>query len=113
MKLIFRYLAKETYSTMLAVTGIFVLIFMSHQFVGYLGDAAGGRLTVQAVIELMFLQVPLLLGFIVPLGLFIGILLVYGRLHVDNEMTILTACGVSKRQLLSISLGFSCVTTIM
>lgn len=111
MGLIFRYLAKETYTTMFAVTSILVLIFMSHQFVHYLSDAAGGRLTPQAVLQMMCIQIPLLLGFMLPLGLFIGILLSYGRLYVDNEMTILTACGISKAQILGMSLILSAVVT--
>lgn len=111
MSLIFRYLAKETYMTMIAVTSILVLIFMSHQFVHYLSDAAGGRLTPQAVLQMMCIQVPLLLGFMLPLGLFIGILLTYGRLYVDNEMTILTACGISKKQILFISTILAAIIT--
>lgn len=118
MGLIFRYLAKETYTTMLAVTSILVLIFMSHQFVHYLGDAAIGRLTPKAVFQMMCIQIPLLVGFMLPLGLFIGILLTYGRLYVDHEMTIFTACGISKVQILVMSLILSgtvmlLVTTIM
>lgn len=113
MGLIFRYLARETYLTMLAVTSILVLIFMSHQFVHYLGDAAVGRLTPKAVFQMMCIQVPLLLGFMIPLGLFIGILLSYGRLYVDNEMTVLTACGLSKCELLVKSIGFATVITVL
>lgn len=113
MGLIFRYLARETYTTMLAVTSILVLIFMSHQFVHYLGDAAIGRLTPQAVLQVMCIQIPLLLGFMFPLGFFLGILISFGRLYIDNEMTIFNACGVSKLQILAMSLGFSCVVTFL
>ncbi|MBA2654267.1 MAG: LPS export ABC transporter permease LptF [Gammaproteobacteria bacterium] len=112
MGLIFRYLAKETYITMFAVTGILVLIFMSHQFVHYLSDAALGRLTPQAVLQMMCIQIPLLLGFMIPLGFFIGILLTYGRLYVDNEITIFNACGISKFELLLKSLSFSTIVIL-
>jgi lipopolysaccharide export system permease protein len=112
MGLIFRYLAKEIYLTMLAVTSILVLIFMAHQFVHYLSDAAGGRLTPQAVLQMMIIQVPLLLGFMMPLGLFIGILLSYGRLYVDNEMTVLTACGVSQKEVLAKTIILAAVITL-
>lgn len=113
MNLIFRYLAKETCITMVSVTGILVLIFMSHQFVHYLRDAAVGRLTPEAVLQMMCIQVPLLLGFMLPLGFFIGILLAYGRLYVDNEMTVLTACGISKVQLLKMTLGIASIITLL
>ncbi|WP_417519789.1 LptF/LptG family permease [Marinobacter sp.] len=32
--------------------------------------------------------------------MFIGILLAYGRMYLESEMTVLFACGVSERQLL-------------
>lgn len=113
MSLIFRYLARETYSTMLVVTALLVTIFMSHQFVHYLGDAATGRLTPQGVFQIMCIQIPLLLGFMLPLGLFLGILLSFGRLYMDNEMTIFTACGVSKTEMLNMSLGLASVVAVV
>jgi lipopolysaccharide export system permease protein len=113
MGLILRYLAKETYTTTLAVTSILVLIIMAHQFVHYLGDAAGGRLTPKAVAQMMGVQIPLLLGFMLPLGFFLGILLCYGRLYVDNEMTILAACGISKLALLNKSLQLAGVVACL
>ncbi len=118
MGLILRYLAKETYTTMLVVTSFLVLIIMSHQFVHYLADAAGGRLTAQAVLQMMGIQIPLLLGFMLPLGFFLSVLLTYGRLYVDNEMTIFRTCGLSKGDILKKSLYlasgvFSIVAVIM
>src|SRR5690554_7421409 len=43
---------------------------------------------------------PGFLELILPLGLFIGILLAYGRMYLESEMTVLFACGVSERELL-------------
>lgn len=111
--IIFRYLTRETYVTTLAVTGILLIIFISNQFVRYLGDAAIGRLTAQAVLQMMSIQVPLLLGLMLPLGLFLGILLSHGRLYVDNEMTILFACGVSRGQILSMSFFFAAFVSVI
>lgn len=88
------------------MTAILLIIFMSNQFVRYLGDAAIGRLTAQAVLQMMSIQIPLLLGFMLPLGLFVGILLSQGRLYVDNEMTILFACGVSRHNVLKMTFFF-------
>jgi lipopolysaccharide export system permease protein len=113
MGIIFRYLAKEIYITMLAVTGILVFIFTSHQFIHYLGDAAAGKLTPKAVLQMLCVQVPLLLGFMLPLGFFLGTLLALGRMYTDNEMTIFTACGVSKAQILKMHLGLACVIALL
>ena len=103
--IIFRYLTKEVYSTLLGVTGVLLVIFICNQFVHFLEMAADGRLTGTAVMQLMSLQVPILLGLLLPLSLFMGILLVYGRLYVDSEMTVLAACGVSRAQLVWLTLA--------
>lgn len=97
--IIFRYLCKEVLTTLLATTLILLLIFISNQFVHYLNDAASGKITVQAVMEVMSLQVPLLLGYLLPLSLFLGLLLTLGRFCVDHEMVVLSACGVSRTQM--------------
>lgn len=111
--IISRYLTKEVYATLLATTFILLLIFISNQFIHYLNQAASGGLPVRAVMQLMSLQVPLLLGYLLPLGLFLGILLAYGRLYVDQEMTVLAANGVSNAQLLRITLGFSTLIALV
>jgi len=98
--IIFRYLTKEILSSLFAVTAILLLIFLSNQLVHYLGDAAAGKLSGQVLLHLMLLQIPYLAGLLLPLGLFLALLLTYGRLCVDNEMVVLSACGFSRGQLI-------------
>lgn len=111
--IIFRYLTREVYSTLLAATIVLLLIFITNQLIHYLGEAASGGIPAKSVLQLMTLQVPLLLGYMMPLGLFIGILLAYGRLYVDNEMTVLSACGVSKWQLLAMTMGLTSFVVVL
>ena len=100
--LIFKYLTKEVLSALLAITFVLMLIFMSTQFVHYLGDAAfGGRYSAAIVFHIMILQIPYLLGLLLPLGFYLAILVAYGRLHADREMLVLHSCGFSDGKLLS------------
>ena len=80
---------------------------MTNQFVHYLNDAAGGKITTQTVMEVMSLQIPILLGYLLPLSFFLGLLLTLGRWYVDHEMVVLSACGVSRAQLLMMVLWMS------
>jgi len=95
-----RYLHREVYQTMLVTTVVLLVIFIANQFIRYLGDAAIGRMTAESVVKMMSIQIPLLAGFMLPLGFYLGILLGFGRLYADSEMTILFGSGVSQRQLL-------------
>ena len=105
--IVFRYLAKEVYAVMLATTLVLLMLLISNQFVQYLGEAAAGRLPVKAVMELMSLQMPMLLGLMLPLGLYLGILMGYGRVYADCEMTVLSACGFGKWRLVGMTLIIS------
>lgn len=111
--IIFRYLAKEVYAITLAATLVLFFLFVSNQLIHYLYFAAAGRLTSKLAFELLLFKAPVLLGLLLPLSLYLAILLAYGRLYADNEMTVLFACGVSKAKLLKITIAFSLVIAII
>lgn len=98
--LIFRYLAKEVFTTLVALTSILLLIFMSNQFVQYLNRAASGKIPIVVVLKLLMLELPNLMALLLPLGFYMALLLAYGRLYAESEMTVLQACGYGSRQLL-------------
>lgn len=116
--LIFRYLAKEVFITLAGLTAILLLIFMSNQFVSYLNRAALGQFPVMIIMKLMMLELPNLMSLLLPLGFYVALLVAYGRLYAESEMTVLQACGYGPSQLLKhslvmASLVFIVVTFIM
>ncbi len=52
----------------------------------------------------MGLRLPGFLELILPLSFFLAILLAFGRLYGDNEMSVMAACGVSRAKLLGYTL---------
>ena len=102
--IIFRYISRQLVQVMLAVTSIVLLIIMSGRFVNYLADAASGQLRADFLLAIMAYRIPDFLVMILPLGLFLGIILSYGRLYVDHEMSVLSACGMSRNQLLGMTM---------
>jgi len=111
--IISRYFAKEVLSTFFAVIIVLLLIFLSQQFVKYLGAAAAGKFPGLAVLELMALATPHVLGLLIPMALFLAILMTYGRFYVDSEMTVLSACGFSWKKLLAITLAIALVVAVL
>jgi lipopolysaccharide export system permease protein len=110
--IIFRYLAKQVLVSMLAVTFILLLVFMSGRFIKYLAKAASGGISPDILFSIMAYRLPGFLELILPLGFFIGILLAYGRMYLESEMTVLHACGYSNRRLLMVTLGYSCIVAV-
>lgn len=111
--IIFRYLIKEILTTLLASTAVLLLIFMSTQFVHYLSAAAIGKYSAQILMHIMLLQIPYLLGLLIPAGLYMAILLAFGRLYTDHEMVVLFSCGMSQKRLVATTMSLAAVVMII
>ncbi|MDG2394650.1 MAG: LPS export ABC transporter permease LptF [Thalassotalea sp.] len=102
--IIFRYLFGEVIRTQLGVFLVLMTIFISQKFVRILGDASEGGIPAQMVLTFIGLTIPHLIGIMLPLSLFLGILLAYGRIYAENEMSVLHACGVSEWYVVRVTL---------
>lgn len=110
--IIFRYLLKEVAKTQLAVFLVLMTIFISNKFVRILDDASEGGIPGHLVMTFIGLKIPDLAGMILPLSFFLGVLLAYGRIYAENEMTVLHACGVSEWYVVRITLILGFVTAM-
>jgi lipopolysaccharide export system permease protein len=111
--IIFRYLSRELFTSMAAVTGILLMILMSSRLIYQLTAAAAGKIPLEIVFFTLLLRLPSFLEMILPLSLFIAILLAYGRLYAESEMTVLTATGFSNGKLLGYTLLPAGVITVL
>jgi len=101
--IISRYLIKEVLMTLLAVTFVLLLVFICQQLVRYLGYAANGKMAANILLQIIGFAIPNLLAILLPLGLFLGIILAYGRLYADNELRVMLASGLSIKRLVWIT----------
>ena len=97
--IIYRYLSRQLFATTMGVATVLVLILVCGRFIKYLAEAASGRISSDVVFLVMAYRLPGFLELILPLALFLGILLAYGRMYLENEMVVLEACGVSQSRL--------------
>lgn len=102
--IIFRYLSRDLLISSLAVTAILLTIFVSGKFSDYLDEAAQGKLAVDVLFTIIAYRMPGLLELILPLGFYLAILLSYGRMYMESEMVVLSACGMSQGQLVKMTL---------
>lgn len=98
---------------MISVTLILLMILMSGRLIKQLTAAAAGEISLEIVFFTLLLRLPSFLEMILPLALFISILLVYGRLYAENEMTVLSATGVSDNSLLGYTLIPGLIVTLV
>jgi lipopolysaccharide export system permease protein len=102
--IVFRYLSREVLLTLSAVSAVLLVIIMSGRFIKYLAQAASGAMDPSSLFLIMGFRLPGFMQLILPLGLFLGILLAYGRMYLESEMTVLSATGMSQQRLLGITM---------
>jgi lipopolysaccharide export system permease protein len=102
--IITRYLTRQVLQTTAALTFILLVVVVLGRLLNYLGRASEGELDPGVLALLMGYRVPDFLQLILPLALLLGILLAYGRMYAESEMTVLSACGIGRGSLLKITL---------
>ncbi|QDX31534.1 LPS export ABC transporter permease LptF [Dickeya poaceiphila] len=108
--IIIRYLIRETFKSQVAILFILLLIFFSQKLVRILGAAVDGDIPTNLVLSLLGLGVPQMAQLILPLSLFLGLLMTFGRLYAESEITVMHACGLSRGVLLKAALLLSLLT---
>ena len=102
--IIFRYLTREILSTTFAICVVLLLVLISGRFVKYLSSALAGNMDAGVIFAVIGYRIPGFLELTIPLAFFLAILLSFGRLHVENEMSVLKSCGVSEANLVGYTL---------
>ena len=111
--IIFRYLSREILTSTFAICIVLLLVLISGRFVKYLGNALAGNLDPDVIFAVIGYRIPGFLELTIPLGFFLSILLVFGRLHVENEMSVLRSSGISERRLISYVLSIALILSAL
>jgi len=94
-----RYTIREVLSYAAGVATIVIGIFLLRRFGSLLGDSAEATFPLGVVLHLLVLRTIVALPSLLPVALYLGALLGFGRLYRDSEMTALSACGLSPMQI--------------
>lgn len=112
-----RYLVKQVVSTSSVVVILLTVIMMGGQLIKRFGQAAMGRVDPSILLSIIGFRLPEFLMLIFPLGFFIGLMLVFGRLYVDHEMAVLNGSGISKiqvaRLLIPLTIVYLCIQSFL
>ncbi|MFI0487767.1 MAG: LPS export ABC transporter permease LptF [Yersinia sp. (in: enterobacteria)] len=110
--IIIRYLVRETFKSQIAILFILLLIFFSQKLVRILGAAVDGEVPTNLVLSLLGFGVPQMAELILPLSLFLGLLMTFGKLYTESEITVMHACGMGKKSLILAALILAIVTSV-
>lgn len=101
--IIARYISKQVFVITSAITFILLVVVVVGRMLQYLAQASQGEIDADVLALLMSYRMPEFVQLTIPLALALGVLLTYGRLYAENEMTVMIACGLSRIRLLLIT----------
>ena len=110
--IIIKYLVRETLKSQLAILFILLLIFFCQKLVKILGAAVDGEIPTNLVLSLLGLGMPEMLQLILPLSLFMGLLMTFGKLYTESEITVMHACGLSNSVLVKAAMILTLLTGV-
>jgi lipopolysaccharide export system permease protein len=94
LRILQRYLLREMTVDFIGVTAVIFAILLVNQVGTVLARAATLQYQKEFVLELIALGTAQNVAILLPVGFLLGIVLAFGRLYHDSEMTAAQACGV-------------------
>ena len=95
-----RYIMREIIKPTVTICVVLIFIFGCYTATRYLADAVSGQLPGITVIFFILLKIAIALEVLLPTTLYLSVVIAFGRMYKDSEMTALFACGVSKGRVL-------------
>lgn len=109
--IIVRYLIRETLKSQFAIFFVLFLVFLSQKFIRVLADASDGEIPARMILSIVGLNMPAMGLLMLPLSLYIGILLTFGRLYAESEITVMNATGIGNKFLIRAALYLAIITS--
>jgi lipopolysaccharide export system permease protein len=112
-----QYLLRGMVRPFAAILTVLVALFGGFSLAGILSDAVSGLLPIGVIAALAGLKVLIALDVLIPIALFIAVVMAFGRLQADSEMTMMLALGMSPtrlaRPVLALALTMSAVVACL
>jgi lipopolysaccharide export system permease protein len=100
LTLLQKYIFKEWFWTLLAVSVVLTVVLMGVFLSELLNDMADGRIPAGLLGVQLLLHMPDAFGNILPLSAFVAVMWGLGRLYQDHEMVVMRSSGFGWRQLM-------------
>lgn len=111
-----RYILNKTFVAFAAILSILISLIWFSRAIGFVRYVTENGVGLSQFFYLFVLILPWLMIFIIPISLFVATLLIYNRLNLSNEITILKNSGLTNFQIsrpaifLAIICSFFCFT---
>lgn len=112
MKVLTKYIIKEHLPPFFMAMGVLTFLFLANFLVREIDRLLGKGLSVWVILEFISLHLMWILALSIPMAVLVSILMSYGRLSADNEITAMRSSGISFLTIIRPSLIFGIVVCI-
>jgi lipopolysaccharide export system permease protein len=113
MKLLTRYIIKEHFGPFLFSLAVIMFILLMNFLVKYIDLLFGRGLPWETVLKLILFNLAWMSALAVPMATLVSVLMAFGRLSADNEITILKSSGISIYRIISPAIMYGIILTIV
>ncbi len=112
MKILERYLLRESLKPFIGALGVFTSLFLIDMIISKLSLIIQKKLSFMTVVSLFGYSLPAMVALTIPMAILFASIMTFGKLSIDNELTAIKSCGVSiyrlMRPLYLLVILFSC-----
>jgi len=112
MKILYRYIIKEHIGPFVMSLAVIMFILLMNFLVKYIGQIFGKGLSAWIIFKLIAFNLAWMFALAVPMATLVAVLMAFGRLSADNEITILKSSGISLYRIIRPSLYAALVLTL-
>lgn len=112
MKVIHRYVLSELVGPFLFSLSLLTFILFMRQLVLLFPKFAGKDLPAQVIGELLLMSLPFIIALVLPMSVLLGVIMAFGRLSADNEITAFKSLGVPAHYLMLTPLAAAALLTV-
>ena len=95
MRILHKYLISEITKTSFSVIAIFLIILTANTMLRLIEEASTGNFPSYLLFPLIVIKITQYSIYLIPISLFLGIVLSFGRLYSGNEMAVISSSGQS------------------
>ncbi len=100
MKILERYLLKESFKPFIGALGVFTSLFLIDMIISKLSLIIQKKLSFMTVLSLFGYNLPAMVALTIPMAILFASIMTFGKLSIDNELTAIKSCGISVYRLL-------------
>src|SRR5258708_8680450 len=111
--IITRYLLHEIIKPLVVSLGVLSILFTSYGADEFVSNAVNGLLPTDMIVQLIGLRTLIALELLIPISLYLAVIMAFGRMYSDSELTAIFALGFSPARVMGVVLALSLCTALV